>query len=49
MLDDSIGCAIWFAARGKGVICNDDTGDAIPYTTSARVRLFSLDLFFKKK
>lgn len=33
ILDDSLGCALWFAARGKGVI------NGQPYTSSARVRL----------
>jgi len=33
VLDDSIGCALWFAARGKGLL------DGIPYTTTARVSM----------
>jgi len=31
VLDDSIGCALWFAARGKGLLAGT------PYTTTARV------------
>jgi len=31
VLDDSIGCALWFAARGKGLL------DGMPYQTTARV------------
>ena len=39
VLDDSIGCAIWFAARGKGVIDTNDDGDlTVPYASTARVR-----------
>lgn len=37
VLDDSIGCAVWFAARGKGVIEKD--GRQKPYTSSAKVKL----------
>ena len=36
VLDDSIGCAIWFASRGQGVIINQ-SGDMIPYSSPARV------------
>jgi len=31
VLDDSIGCALWFAARGEGLL------NGMPYTTTARV------------
>lgn len=36
VLDDSIGCAVWFAARGKGFITED--GDQRPFTSSAKVK-----------
>lgn len=35
VLDDSIGCAVWFAARGTGFIMED--GDQKPFTSSAKV------------
>lgn len=35
VLDDSIGCAVWFAARGSGFIMED--GDQKPFTSSAKV------------
>ncbi|XP_076462692.1 asparagine synthetase domain-containing protein 1-like [Babylonia areolata] len=38
VLDDSIGCAIWFAARGKGVLGNGPRRGA-PYASPARVIL----------
>ncbi|KAM8855554.1 asparagine synthetase domain-containing protein 1 isoform 1-T3 [Spinachia spinachia] len=37
VLDDSIGCAVWFAARGKGFIMED--GEQRPFTSSAKVVL----------
>ena len=37
MLDDSLGCAMWFAARGQGIISGD-----IPYTSSAKVMILVL-------
>ncbi|XP_037343535.2 asparagine synthetase domain-containing protein 1 [Pungitius pungitius] len=37
VLDDSIGCAVWFAARGTGLIMED--GDQRPFTSSAKVVL----------
>uniref|UniRef100_UPI0037E923E7 asparagine synthetase domain-containing protein 1 n=1 Tax=Semicossyphus pulcher TaxID=241346 RepID=UPI0037E923E7 len=37
VLDDSIGCAVWFAARGSGFITEDD--DQRPFTSSAKVIL----------
>ncbi|XP_069011015.1 asparagine synthetase domain-containing protein 1 [Embiotoca jacksoni] len=37
VLDDSIGCAVWFAARGTGLITEDD--DRRPFTSSAKVIL----------
>ncbi|OWF47276.1 Asparagine synthetase domain-containing protein 1 [Mizuhopecten yessoensis] len=38
VLDDSIGCAVWFAARGQGVIGNG-ARQGEPYTSTARVIL----------
>ncbi|XP_070195936.1 asparagine synthetase domain-containing protein 1-like isoform X2 [Littorina saxatilis] len=38
VLDDSIGCAVWFAARGQGVLGNGPNKGA-PYTSTARVIL----------
>lgn len=37
VLDDSIGCAVWFAARGTGFIMED--GDQRPFTSSAKASL----------
>lgn len=37
VLDDSIGCAVWFAARGTGYIM--ENGDQRPFTSSAKVIL----------
>ncbi|NXS28478.1 ASND1 protein, partial [Pomatostomus ruficeps] len=37
VLDDSIGCAIWFASRGEGFICNQ--GELKPYKSPAKVVL----------
>ncbi|KAI3355911.1 hypothetical protein L3Q82_004458 [Scortum barcoo] len=37
VLDDSIGCAVWFAARGTGFITEDN--DQRPFTSSAKVVL----------
>lgn len=37
MLDDSIGCAVWFAARGRGFV--RESGEAIPFTSEAKVVL----------
>ncbi|XP_074550659.1 asparagine synthetase domain-containing protein 1 [Halichoeres trimaculatus] len=37
VLDDSIGCAVWFAARGQGFIAEED--DQKPFTSSAKVIL----------
>jgi len=36
VLDDSIGCAQWFAARGVGTI-TDQYAEEISYTSPARV------------
>lgn len=38
VLDDSIGCAVWFAARGAGVVLEED-GARRPFTSSAKVVL----------
>nr|XP_019955293.1 PREDICTED: asparagine synthetase domain-containing protein 1 [Paralichthys olivaceus] len=37
VLDDSIGCAVWFAARGTGFILEDN--DQRPFSSSAKVIL----------
>lgn len=37
VLDDSIGCAVWFAARGTGFVTEDS--DQRPFTSSAKVIL----------
>lgn len=37
VLDDSIGCAVWFAARGTGFVMEDN--DQRPFTSSAKVIL----------
>lgn len=37
MLDDSLGCAVWFAARGQGIISGDK-----PYMSSAKVTILAL-------
>lgn len=37
VLDDSIGCAVWFAARGTGVIREDD--QKRPFTSTAKIIL----------
>ena len=43
VLDDSIGCAIWFAARGKGVIRNENpTEHQEHYQTPSRVVLLGM-------
>lgn len=36
VLDDSIGCAVWFASRGSGVIM--EGGETRPFSSSAKVR-----------
>ncbi len=41
-MDLSIGCALYFAARGKGVRRTGDASSPIPYTTPARVLLSGL-------
>ena len=45
VLDDSIGCAIWFAARGEGILLesdNNDTKIGRPYLSSSRVILLGM-------
>ncbi|XP_056435464.1 asparagine synthetase domain-containing protein 1 [Gadus chalcogrammus] len=37
VLDDSIGCAMWFAARGEGFVTQD--GDRTPFSSPAKVLL----------
>ncbi|XP_013399902.1 asparagine synthetase domain-containing protein 1 isoform X1 [Lingula anatina] len=41
VLDDSIGCAIWFAARGRGILRITDT-EMVNYTSTARVVLVGM-------
>jgi asparagine synthetase B (glutamine-hydrolysing) len=41
-MDLSIACALYFAARGTGIMCLSARGDHMPYTTSARVLLSGL-------
>lgn len=41
VLDDSIGCALWFASRGHGAITNHASGDT-DYKSKARVVLSGL-------
>ena len=36
VLDDSIGCAVWFASRGEGILGNGPNRGA-KYTSTARV------------
>jgi hypothetical protein len=43
VLDDSIGCAVWFAARGKGLL------NGLPYTTTARVSFNRAACFIQLK
>lgn len=38
-MDLSIACALYFTARGTGVMCSDGEEQSIPYTTNARVLL----------
>ena len=41
VLDDSIGCAIWFAARGKGILYQMKNGELVKiadsYTSTVKV------------
>ena len=37
VLDDSIGCALWFAARGRGVLYSDQGNIGVQYTSTAKV------------
>ena len=41
-MDLSIACALYFAARGSGQICDDETGCTAPYITPVRVVLSGL-------
>lgn len=41
-LDDSIGCAVWFATRGKGLLLQEQGGILAPYQTRARVVLLGM-------
>ena len=45
VLDDSIGCAIWFAARGEGILLesrNNDIKIGRPYQSSSRVVILGM-------
>lgn len=46
VLDDSIGCAVWFAARGAGIIMED--GDQRAFTSSAKVENYLPSLSIQK-
>lgn len=37
VLDDSIGCALWFAARGEGLVRAPGSAEPILYRSQARV------------
>ena len=39
VLDDSIGCALWFAARGEGLVKSRGAAQPILYKSQARVRV----------
>lgn len=41
-MDLSIACALYFAARGTGMMCSEDEDQSISYTTNARVLLSGL-------
>lgn len=41
-MDLSIACALYFAARGTGMMCSDGESQSVPYTTNARVLLSGL-------
>lgn len=43
VLDDSIGCAVWFAARGEGAVTGED-GERRLFTSSAKVKTGHTDL-----
>ena len=44
VLDDSIGCAIWFAARGEGILfeSDNDSKNKLPYQSSSRVIILGM-------
>ncbi|XP_064625702.1 asparagine synthetase domain-containing protein 1-like [Lineus longissimus] len=42
VLDDSIGCAVWFAARGEGIIRDPESGGTKAYRSTARVVLVGM-------
>ena len=42
VLDDSIGCAVWFAARGEGRIAAANGHGYLSYASTARVGFLSL-------
>lgn len=47
VLDDSIGCAVWFAARGTGFITQDN--DQRSFTSSAKVKHKHQTLYFVRE
>ncbi len=42
VLDDSIGCALWFASRGKGLIFNHQTNQNELYESQAEVLILGM-------
>ncbi|XP_038056294.1 asparagine synthetase domain-containing protein 1-like isoform X2 [Patiria miniata] len=42
VMDDSIGCAIWFAARGQGFLATDAGSSPQPYESPAKVVLVGM-------
>lgn len=42
ILDESLGCALWFASRGSGIINNEEE-NPISYTTPARVSYYVIE------
>ena len=47
VLDDSIGCALWFASRGHGLVLNrqnneEEKEELIPYVSNAEVLLLGM-------
>lgn len=44
VLDDSIGCAIWFASRGEGSVSKQ--GEIKPYKSPAKVLIYFILFYF---
>lgn len=36
-MDDSIGCALWFAARGNGILYDSDKDNMPQYQSNSKV------------